>query len=528
MAVSGRTRWILFLLVVLFAGAGVGLPLLERIREKEILQYIEEIPGTLKAEQVSVSLLANRVEIAGLSGRVRVFEEDPLDLSIEVLTLDGLNRNAAAGIGESRLAERIRAKNMRLEAPGESRILMGYGSILVAEYALGGLSADYRLFSRAASGRTLGEDFVKAALSLRFGPWVVTDITCVFRGIPGMEEVFAAHPELGGQSSTLRIGHTQADGHSLIKTGKMLCTDIEHTSADGTVMRTKSASMDGMALPAAVLRISLLGAGEMMKNPASALNVFAEGFSYKNLNAAETLFSMPDGGTVTIPACSLNVAIGGGMLDVRARADDILIAPESVLTLFPEWKPALDALGSAPLRFYLDLNLDFQRDKAGAARLVFDGKGGEKRLGDLDVSFTLNGRALDGPGVLLPLDISGAALSEARIEMHDRNFLHAAFFVPGWMDAPDNNPADTPEAARARRDVLVRKIEEEAASLPQTRRPLLEAYARWVADSGVLRVAIEPKTPFSLFNTLLFHDAGLFDELGVQVMHIPPEKPEES
>lgn len=529
MAVSGRTRWFLILPLLVILAAGVSLPLLSHFRAKEVEKWLASIPGNLKAGRVSVGLLQDRLEITGLSGRVSIFEKDPLDISADAIIIEGVNWKAAENAGPSVLAERITVKNSRLEAPQDSRILAGFSSITVADSDTRGFAADYKAFTRAAASGRVGDEFVQALMTLRSGPSTFTDAAYQFKEVVGSSAMRAFLPGLGPQAFSLRIGRGECEQSTLNAMGPFRFDDIEHIEESGVAYRMKTLSADSMKMPPALVGLMFTGMEKLVQDPAISLHLLVQGCAYKNLKAAEVLITFPEAGLITIPDLALNLELGGGALDVKVLANDIETSPQTLHALLPAGQAVSDALGNDLLRFHLDFALQCDTDEQKNATLDFHWKSGEKRLGDLNLEFSLKGRALNAPGTPLPIDIATTALVHAQLEAKDREFLHFAFLTPAWSSAPENSMDSSPEAAEARRAALLGEIADTAGQLPENRRALLKAYAAWIGQSGVLTIDIRPEKPFPLLEAvsssfLSQFSSNLFDRLNISVIHTPPAK----
>ena len=525
MAVSAKTRWVLILLLLAAAG-GAGVPLLEKSREREIVQFIEAIPGTLKADKVSVSLLNNRVELTGLKGRIEAFAGHPLDVDIEALTLEGLERNPGDTAGEVRLAERVLTKNLRLSTEEGSRILKGYRSLQSTSSSMEGLWVDWNALRRAAAKRELGEDFVRGMLSLRFGASESVGDVVAHGGVTGSDAEALEGSPFENLSMTMRTGRCQSEPYSLTAAGKSFCTDMEIVLGEGPTIHMKTLGLDAFEIPEAAIRADYLGVADLDTDPAAVLNLFSAGFSISNLTASETVIDVPGGGSVEIPAASLSMALGGGKLHLDVQTNDVMVATDVLRLWFPEWGTALDGLGGEPLHLRCNLSLDTPKGEAGMTGLVLDWQHGERRLWDSVLSMTLTGRTLDAPGALMPIDASTLALVEAEFEIRDKDLLHFVFQLPIWPSHRESGDVEEAEAMASRRRSLVEDIEDTAAMFTGGPRDFFDAYARWISESGTLRVRVKPDTPFPLMQAFLLATPDSFGRLNISATHTPPEKQE--
>ena len=525
MALSAKTRWILILLLLLAAAGGAAVPLLEKSRERDIMEWIESIPGTLKADKVSVSLLNDRVELTGLTGRIEAFAGNSLEVAIEALALEGLERNPGDAAGEVRLAERVLVKNARLVAEEGSTILTGYRSIQWASSSTDGLWLDWKASQRAMAEGEPGEGFVRALLSWRAGFSEGNDAVYEYGGT---REASFEHTEMpfSNPGWVLKIGHYQDDPGSLAVGGRNLWTDVELTLDNGAVARMKTLGLDSYVLPEAYLRATLLGTIDAEADPMAVLNLYSAGFSIKNMTASETVITIPDGGSVEIPAVALNFELGGGKFGLSLQSNDVVIPTDALRLWFPEWGQGIDSLGGEPLHLRCNLSLDTPKGEAGMTGLTVDWQHGEKRLWDSVFSMTLTGRTLDAPGALMPIDSSTLALVDAEFEIKDKDLLHFVFQLPIWPSHREGGDAEATEASAARRQSLVEDIEDTAGMFTGGPRAFFDAYASWIRESGTLRVRVKPDTPLALMQAFLFANSDSFSRLNITATHTPPEKQE--
>ena len=517
MAAPSKSKWIILVIALVLIAGGASIALLQSSREQTVLDFIETIPGNLKAENVEVGLFDGKITVHGLKGDLTLFEEAPLELSIDLLILDDANLAAEADSGPTQLTGRLHVRNLDIKAPQEKWPLLGYDNFSFMEYSMDELWADYaKLRPLAGSGKR--EAFAEALLAMRFGASVMTGFEGEWAGLPEMQNMPGA-PAFSRVTSA-SVGRIECEPYTLTSFGKIINTDQRFTYANGLTVSMKTSSLDSGAFPAALMRSVIAGDTSAMLDPEETLKIMAQGYVAKGLSCTELVFDIPEAGTLEIPDIGADVELGGGKLALRLKAEEIIVPVSTLQALLPQWDMLFKEIRTPAMTFFNDFVVETVPEAEEMVRVNLLWNIGAKNLGSQSMAVTLLGQANKDPNEILPVKRDTLALTNGRLETHDQDFLRLAFATPLWAPVPEN-PQDSPqETAKARRDFFIAIIRDLALEAPAQLREMLNVGAAFVEQSGSLVITMEPEIPVALIS---FLNPSVVSFLNIKALHTPPQ-----
>lgn len=497
-------RNLLILAALLLLACVGGAAYMQNAKKEEVRSFIDGLPGTLAAERIDVPLFGNRIEIHNLSGLFMFFEEAPYEIRAESLILEGVNRKAARSNGTVKLADRVRIKNYSLISKGGNVPLL-WKEVECEESDTHGIWMDMNAFKALKAPR--GEEFIRAMLSMRWGPSTSGKSRFSWLSARGR-----FGPGAGGNLCTMITGSGESDGYSLLELGKGAFTDVTLTEEGVYFARAGEWRFASGKNPRAVY--SAMTEGEIGPEEALILlpKMMEEGYALRGMEARDLEIAI-EGVPGVIRAARLDADIALGAKEITCRiAGDSLLVPSTVLSaLRPELAFLQKPVPVLDLRLLFDLGTHIESPDKGSIRAALELD--EPTLGSWNASFSLGGRPFVGPGAYIPLDVSTIGFAGATNLVSDRGFLGLLFA---------DRPGDEPGTGAARRAATAARIRAAAGFEREVPPEIFEKAADFIEQSGTYENRVTVAAPLSFMNFILFGSRDL-KSLHFEAAHRPPQ-----
>ena len=484
MAASGRKTWLVIIFVaVCFAAAAAVFyysPLGQYRQEKAIRQFIENIPGSLRADTVTVDPLTNSVELENLSGRVEFFRGMHFDLRVQKLRLEGVNPELAESSGVVKIADHIQIRHLSFSPDAEFGAIMGYSAATVNNQDIAGLWLDWSLLREAGEAGPQSAAFTELLLSLRLGLTIVRDASITIVSRNGAEPLDADGCIVA--VSRLEMGH-----YSLSGTGQSRCWNYSRIYANGARFSVKELFWTSRSIPSGSLRMMLSGllSKENLTRD-SSLDMFREGYSLRGFEGSDLLAVAADGQSLRIPMLLLDMDIGHGNLRLNVEVPDVWVSGGLVAEKLSEFDPRLGFLADRRLHLstLVDWKVEFLSD--GQLRLLCHQELHEDKLGSLIMDASFTGPEIAEEGRIFPFALDEIFFEKGSLELKDSGFLKG-FFAHGL----DNDGSAT-------RAAMAAEIKSDQALRPAFMRGAMLRFAAFLEKSGFISIVAESSPPLKL------------------------------
>ena len=484
MAAPGRNTWLVIIIVaVCFAAAAAVFwysPLGQYQQEKAIRQFIENIPGSLRADTVTVDPHTDSVELENLHGRIEFFRGMHFDVRVQKLRLEGVNQGLAKSSGVVKIADRIQIRHLSFAPDPAFGAIMGYSVATVNNQDIAGLWLDWNLLREAGEAGPQSAAFAELLLSLRLGLTIVRDASITVVSRNGLDSFDA-----GGcivAVSRLEMGH-----YSLSGTGQGRCWNYSRIYANGARFSAKEIFWTSRSMPSGSLRMMLSGLLDRENlSRDSSLGMLKEGYSLRGLEGSDLLAVAADGQSLRIPELFLDMDIGHGNLRLNVEAPDIWISGGLVAEKLSGFNPGLGFLADRRLHLsaLVDWKVEYLSD--GQVRLLSHQELHEDKLGSLIMDANFIGPEVAEEERILPFALDAIFFEKGSLELEDRGFLKG-FFAHGLTD--DGS------AARA---AMAAEIKNNQALRPAFMRGAMVRFAAFLEKSGFISIVAECSSPLKL------------------------------
>jgi len=480
-----RKHWLLLSLAVVLVLIA-SIPLLHYHRQKAVMDYIAAIPGDLKAEGVEAGLFGNNVIVHRLSGTVQFFEQAPFTISIERLSIEGLNKDALESAGVVTIADRVSMRNFQFDFEGSSPAYLGYASISMRSYDVRDIRMNWKSLQRAGKDG-LGSPFFSDFLtSILFGRTLILESRVQTAGIPQIGKY-------SQENSIMTIKRMEAESFSLLHHGKTINEDIAIHYENGIALTAKKVDFDSYDRPDSSLTLQLSGSAKNL-DVVDSMKILEEGYSLRGLIGKEIRISSADGEQADIPILEFDADIGNGKLLLKLQTEEVYVSGGMAEKLLSGIGSGMQPFTDRSLRFFAFFALGTERTDDGNIRIVYEQELSEDRLGRMDCNFELIGKALSGPRQVLPVDTSTIAFVKGGLTLEDKTFLRRLFESSVF---PSEKPEDNGTGVK-KREVLVRDIRRDAETLPASLKDAVVKFADFLEKSGRYRLRVQADSPVGL------------------------------
>lgn len=503
-----RRHWLIISLAVALIGVA-SIPLLQYQRQKAVIDFIASIPGDLTAEGIEAGLFGDNVTIHRLSGTVQFFEEAPFNVSIERLSLEGLNTMASESPGVVRIADRVSLRNFTFDALDSSRLLLGYSSVSIRNYDARDMRLNWKSMQRAGVDGPGSHFFSDFLTSVRFGQTVIVESRVRTAGLPQAGNHIR-------ESSVMTALKTETDSFSLLHLGNTSYEDITLDYENGLRLAARKVNFHSFDVPDSSLALIASGDSKPL-GVVDSMKILEEGYSLRGLVGKDISIASAEGEQADIPVLEFDADIGNGKLLLKFQAEEIYVSGGMAEKLLSGLGGGLQPFTDRSLRFFAFFALGTERSEDGNIRIVYEQELSEDRLGRLDCNFELIGKALTGPRQVLPVDTSTVGFVRGGLNLVDKSFLRRLF--ESSIFAADEGGGN--EAGK-RRAQLVGDIRRDAEGLAPTLRDAALKFADFLEKSGRYSLRVNAPVPLGLMG--IFGSESLPDQLEFKAEHSRDEE----
>lgn len=480
-----RKHWLLLSLAVLLILVA-SIPLLQYQRQKIVMDFISAIPGDLKAEGIEAGLFGNNVIVHRLSGTVHFFENAPFSISMERLSIEGLNKAALESAGVVQIAERISVRNLQFDSQDKSSAFLGYAAIAIQSCDARDVRMNWKSLQRAGEDGPDSPFFSDFLTSIRFGRTLIMESRVQMEGIPQVGKY-------AQQNSVMTVKRMETESFSLLHLGKTSNEDMALHYENGIKLTAKRVNFDSYDRPDSSLALQLSGNAQNL-GVVDSMKILEEGYSLRGLMGKVIQISSSDGEQADIPILEFDADIGNGKLLLKLQAEEVYVSGGMAEKLLAGIGGGMQPFTDRSLRFFAFFALGTERTNDGNVRIVYEQELSEDRLGRMDCNFELIGKALTGPRQVLPVDTSTVAFVKGGLTLEDKTFLRRLFesaVVTG------EKPGGSAEGVK-RRELFVRDIRKDAAALPGSLKDAVLKFADFLEKSGRYRLRMQADSPVGL------------------------------
>lgn len=489
-------RIIIVALCLLLVCAG-GAYYVQNSRVHKVQQFIEDIPGTLKADSITVSLIGKKVDIKGLKGSFQPFPNSVYELNIASITLEGLNTKANETPGVVKLVDRLLMHDLSWSSKGDAIVVL-YNEAQYDSLDIQGLWANLGLLKRIESPNS--KEYMELLQSLRFGPstGAACKVSWMDRKVPYSENEKVIN--------TVSFASYTAGSYTMHEYGAVEVSDMVYSNGTVTLNMGKlglaSGTNPSFALSSMLNSYSLLRLLSM---------VTQEGFCIRGLEITDFEMKMEGmEGAVTAPRLDLDIELTTKELLYHLQSDSLSVPAKAIGKTRPALAFLSQSMDSLNLRllFTMDVNIAADSDWGN---LDFRLELSEPELGDSLMTMSLRGKQMSGPGALMPFDTSTIGFSEAELKLTDRSFLERMF-----ADAPGSEKGSG-ALRRAELAARQRARSEEGNVVGDA---LFETLGDFIEQSGTMQMTVKVKEHIPFIMQVLEPEA-MQDLLRVTATHQP-------
>lgn len=460
--------------------------------EKTIRQYIDDLPGNLTVEKISVDMLGDSIELEKLSGTLELFTGMPFDFRVRKLRFEGLNRDIGTEAGAGKIADLVFAEHFSFSADPAFSKMMGYSSATVNSQTVRGVWLDWNLLQKARNAPH-PKAFADMLLSLRLGPLSIKDasVKVLERGLPGA---------LPWGDYIIAVSRLDMEHYSLNGTGRTKAWNYSQVYANGARVSLREMGFASRRSPSGAIRLKLAGLlARQGLDTNVPLSLLEEGYALRELDCRDLIVVNADGESLHIPSLQGDVDIGRGNLLLYVDVPDMWISGSLAADALSGLDRRLGFLADRKLHFSALVDWKVEPVKDDSLSFFCHQEFHETKLGSLVFNANFLGATAAGGNHILPFELGGLAFESGRLELEDGSFLREFFAFGSDASQPGASSADK---AKADRKALAEEIKNRQAATPAFLRGILGRFAVFLEKSGFLSITAEARPPLPVADAL--------------------------
>ena len=480
--------------VAALAGYFVVIPQIEEKQAAQVAAFIEELPGTLKADAITVRLLENKVEVLGLKGDTKYIEGSDMTVDVGRITVSGVNFTPGAGVAslvdeadfrdvKLRITTTMAAMGVELPPEMNKPIVQ---NLTLKDMTVKGLSGDYERLNAAVKADSRAD--IYDCLATTFS---VAQITL---------NEYASHVESFVGPASMSIQSMSAKDASLLKSGPSTCETVSLSMFGAEVMRVGSMRVDLCRMPnvyPALVAAQESGDAQAMSNALFNLKE-GESFSVEGMVMKDFYFKLLLPEPLTAASVGMDFSLGKDSLAYKQSLEELVIPVSMYRSIGMEVAQFADYYGQ-PLSIDAVIDADFrwQPGRADVAfkRLFIEDKG----LGAASLSAALY---LEGEGDSVEAFADGDPrpfLVKADLTLEDKALLANVFggeFEAIKAFGLTGEGMESPEDLRAQAVALFEA--QMAAFVSDDQKKVGQGVLELLKAPGKLTVTLTPDAPVAL------------------------------
>lgn len=481
-------------LVAALAGYFVVIPQLEEKQAAQVAAFIEGLPGTLKADAITVRLLDNQVEVLGLKGDTRYIDGSDMTVDAERISVTGINFDPQAGVAELLEEALFRNLNLRITTMMPS---MGQNlppelnkpivqNLTLKEVTFKGLRGDYESLRAAVKAGSRKDMLGCLASTFSVGLFTVNEYTARVESLVGPVAVSM-------QSMTARDA-------GLLQSGPGSCEAVSLSMLGAEVMRIGAMTFDACRIPN--IYPALAEARETGDIEAISDALFSgeegESLAVEGMIMKDFYFKLLLPDPLTAGSIGLDFSLAKNRLAIRKTMEELVIPASMYRNIGMEMAQFADFYG-LPLSIDLvaDAEFNWQPGRADMAfkRLFIE----DKNLGAASLEATLYA---EGEGDSVEAFANGDPnpfLVQAEFMLEDKALLDNVFggeFEAIKAFGLTGEGMESPEDLRNQSVALFEA--EMAAFVSDDQKAVGEGLLKLLKAPGKLTVSLHPDGPVAL------------------------------